>query len=335
MLEVFTALIPMWQANPLPKWSRLPDRDFGFEPEIGEINVVLFINLKKMADNVTEAPFLEKIGEAERKCGTLAFEIVQEGLLSQGSGCFRERWVRSLLGLERARNNPEAMKKAAESMAQLQAELSCYLYLTTLAGNSDLEARVGNVILGRGSLIDCGRGITPDRAANSLVGPISVLTLYYLLVEANPNLKRRLPLHTLFSAGAYYDVAYKIDLVLDPGIVVDEGKRCRWVVQLKTGKEDDVLVEEVVSGVGLGWWYAGGKFSQVDAERMIMGARKLYPRDAIRFRAVLVPGFEPSNPNNSLVDVFGRIKDKSRHILLASNLAKQLRRCGDDVLLSW
>jgi len=49
MLEVFVALIPMWQANPLPKWSRLPDRDFVFEPEIGEINVVLFIkfNLKR------------------------------------------------------------------------------------------------------------------------------------------------------------------------------------------------------------------------------------------------------------------------------------------------
>jgi hypothetical protein len=49
MLEVFAALIPMWQANPLPKWSRLPHRDFGFEPEIGEINVVLFIkfNLKR------------------------------------------------------------------------------------------------------------------------------------------------------------------------------------------------------------------------------------------------------------------------------------------------
>ena len=49
MLEVFADLIPICQANPLPKWSRLPDRDFVFEPEIGEINVVLFIksNLKK------------------------------------------------------------------------------------------------------------------------------------------------------------------------------------------------------------------------------------------------------------------------------------------------
>ena len=30
MLEVFVALVPMWQANPLPKWSRLPDRELDF-----------------------------------------------------------------------------------------------------------------------------------------------------------------------------------------------------------------------------------------------------------------------------------------------------------------
>jgi len=309
------------QANPLPKWSRLPDRDFVFEPEIGEINVVLFIkfNLKKMADNVTEItpttatyyalPWFAGAEKSKSSEGSnqLSLEVLGPGIDWIKSE-FRQSWVESLKKVERAKPGSREKLEACVVLADLQRDLACYLFFVgqNPEARKELGPGIREAIFGEGkySLANClgedGRG----RVEGSLAGAISNLTFFDLISRASPNLAARPDFSTMI-VGGKEDAELKIDVVLDFG-TRKNGKRVLRIIQLKTDRAGQVIVEKVDPN-SLKTSYSGGSVSRRDAGIMVRGARETYPDCELEFFVVTVPSFD----SPAVYNIFGRINQQN------------------------
>jgi hypothetical protein len=219
---------------------------------------------------------------------------------------FKKSWEESLKKVEKAKPGSREKLEACVVLADLQRDLACYLFFV----GQDPEVRkelgpgIRGAIFGEGedSLVNC---LGQDRRGfveGSLAGAISNLTLFDLISKASPDLVARLDFSTMI-VGGKEDAELKIDIVLDFG-TRKNGKRVLRIVQLKTDRAGQVIVEKVDPD-GLRTSYSGGGVSGRDAEIMVRGAREMYPDCELEFFVVTLPSFDSPSVRN----VFGVVID--------------------------
>jgi len=268
-----------------------------------------------MADNITEITPTTAIhtlpwvvaenNESAENNNQLSLEILRPGIDWIG-GKFRQSWKESLMNVEKAKPGSREKLEACVVLADLQRDLADYLF--SVGQNQEVRKELGpeirEAIFGEreDSLANCLGKDRRGLVEGSLAGAISNLTLFDLISKASPDLGHRLDFSTMI-VGGKEDAELKIDVVLDFG-TRKNGKRVLRIVQLKTDRAGQVIVEKVDPD-GLKTSYSGGSVSERDAEIMVKGAQQRYPDCDLFFFVVTVPSFDSPSVRN----VFGVVID--------------------------
>ena len=271
-----------------------------------------------MADNVTEITpttatyALPWFAVAEKSKSSEGSNLLSLEVLGPGidwiKGEFKKSWEESLKKVEKAKPRSREKLEACVVLANLQRNLACYLFFVgqNPEARKELGPEIREAIFGEGedSLVNC---LGQDRRGfveGSLAGAISNLTLFDLISKASPDLAARLDFSTMI-VGGKEDAELKIDIVLDFG-TRKNGKRVLRIVQLKTDRAGQVIVEKVDPD-GLKTSYSGGSVSGRDAKIMVEGARQMYPDCELSFFVVTLPSFDSS----AVYNIFGRINQQN------------------------
>lgn len=259
-----------------------------------------------MADQIAEAKTLPWV-ETQVSGKEITLELLGQGV-EWLKGDFRNKWGEMLqerIRLEkRESGGRERMLNACAQLASLQRDLAYYLFLVSQSrdGLKELERPINEALFGEktDSVVNCLGSEKRGCVEASLAGAISNLTFWHLIAESNPNLVKRLGFEQVVIGGEA-DAKFAIDAVLDFGTRI-EGKKVLRVVQLKADGYGQVIVSPIYPD-DLRPSYLSGSVGKSDAQRMINGARYLYPESVCRFFAVCVPSFDSPPVKN----VFGII----------------------------
>ena len=262
-------------------------------------------------------------------------EKITPDLLSRGvgwlKGDFRENWKSTLQKrdrLEKGKNGGrEEMLNICTNLANLQRDLAHYLFLVSRSRDvlKELQGQVADALFGVGShsVVNCLGSERRGCVEGSLVGVISNLTFWHLIAESNSDLSKRLNFGQMV-VGGLADAKFAIDAILDFGTRNKDGKKVLRVVQLKGDRWGQIIVDPIYPD-DLKTSYLGGSVSKNDAQRMIDGARQLYPDCHFLFFAVCVPAFDSPPVRN----VFGIIHPDypDRDVLIDSFKDQALAAC--------
>jgi len=271
-----------------------------------------------MADNVTEITpttatyALPWFAVAENSKSAevnnqLSLEVLGPGI-DWIKGEFKKSWEESLKKVEKAKRGSREKLEACVVLADLQRDLACYLFFVgqNPEARKELGPGIREAIFGEreDSLANCLGKDRRGLVEGYLAGAISNITLFDLISKASPDLAARLDFSTMI-VGGKEDAELKIDIVLDFG-TRKNGKRVLRIVQLKTDRAGQVIVEKVDPD-GLKTSYSGGSVSGRDAKIMVEGARQMYPDCELSFFVVTLPSFDSS----AVYNIFGRINQQN------------------------
>jgi len=284
-----------------------------------------------MADNVTEItpttatyalPWSAAAEKSKSSEGSnqLSLEVLGSGI-DWIKGEFKKSWEESLKKVEKAKPGSREKLEACVVLANLQRDLACYLFFVgqNPEARKELGPGIREAIFGEGenSLANCLGKDRRGLVEGSLAGAISNLTLFDLISRASPiDLSSRAspdwaarPDFSTMIVGGWPDARFKVDVVLDLG-TRKNGKRALRIVQLKTDRAGQVIVEKVDPD-GLKTSYSGGSVSRRDAEIMVRGAREMYPDCDLSFFVVTVPSFD----SPAVYNIFGRINQQNLELV--------------------
>lgn len=270
-------------------------------------------NLAEIGFNTTTAlPWVVAPEVADLNNKEISLEVLGAGI-GWIKGDLNREWKGNLEKLEQVKPGSREKLDVCIKLANLQRDLACYLFLISQDQEAVrvLGSSIRSSIFGESqdSLVNCLGSNRRGFVEGTLVGAISNLTFYDFISKARPDLSKRLNFSTMV-VGGKNDALFKIDAVLDFG-TKKNNKRVLRVIQLKAGKEPQVIVEKIKQD-NLRSWYSGGAVSKSDVKSMIEGSKKLYPDCEILSFVVTLPSFD----SPSVYNIFGRINKNHQYLVM-------------------